>query len=187
MAKIPMNALTRHLKGRIGDVVFRIRDGEPYAALRPRRVEVTQTAALDEAQRRFKKATQYAKASLQDPALLLLYTNAGKANKSNAFSAAVGDWFKPPFIEEIDLRNYAGAIADTIVVTAGDDVGVTAVKVAIRDLATLALVEEGPAAFTNGFWVYAATAALAPNQGVTITATATDHPGNEGTATKPYP
>jgi hypothetical protein len=51
--------------------------------------------------------------------------------------------------------------------------------------ATDAVLEQGPAVFTGGAWTYAATAAVAAGETVTIEATAKDHPGHTGSKTVP--
>jgi hypothetical protein len=187
MAKIPMNAITRHLQGRVGDIVFRNVGEDRVAALRPKRTLRPPTPAMLLQRGRFRSASTWAKSALQDPAVSELYASIGRPKRMSAYATAVTDWFKPPVVEDIDLRGYTGAAGGEIKITARDDTEVTSLAVEIRDVATNTVLESGGAELVQGYWIYQPAVSLLPSQAVMIKVTAVDRPGNQGFTTKAYP
>ena len=94
---------------------------------------------------------------------------------------AVGDFLNAPDVDEIDASAYTGAVGDPIVVRAHDDVEVTGVVVTLTD-ATGTVLESGLAAPDEWRWRYDAQTAVASGTTVTVTAEASDRPGNTGDA-----
>lgn len=187
MAKIDMNAVTQHMRGKLGDVVFRRRGERVYATLRPRVGIQTITPAVAQTRLRFRQAVNYANAATRNPSAAAFYAEQAEKRGKNAFALAVGDFFNPPVVDEIDVRGYHRVAGGKISVLARDDSGVVSVMVTITDLTTAAVVESGAALLSDGYWVYTATTAASATHPLEITVTATDRPGNEGTLTQAYP
>jgi hypothetical protein len=187
MAKVPMNSVTRHLQGRIGDIIFLQRDGRQFAQLRPGRSSTPRSAAQLEVQDRFKVAAQFARGVLGNPVRRVPYERVAQAKRQPLFSVIVGDYFKPPQVKSIDLRNYHGQAGEKILVTAIDDVEVVSVHVVIRDTTANAILEQGDAVKIDEQWTYTATAPLPAGHAATVRAIALDHATNEGDLTVPYP
>lgn len=178
MANLTLNSALQGIRGRIDNWVYRKFGDRVIIARRP-----TITAAPSPAQQavrdRFKVAAAYARAVLADPVQQARYEAAARVKGTQAYALVVGDFLKPPVVHAIDASGYHGLAGDLIKVEASDDFEVVAVGVVIRD-ATDAILEQGLAALVEGRWTYAATAAVAPGESVTIEATATDRPGHSG-------
>jgi hypothetical protein len=87
-----------------------------------------------------------------------------------------------PMVGAIVDSGYHGAIGDTIVVSASDDVAVTAVNVRLKS-ATGAELEAGAAVPVDGAWRYLATSAIPLGTTLVIEATASDAAANHTTKT----
>ena len=81
------------------------------------------------------------------------------------------------------MSAFRGAVGDPIVIRARDDHAVMAVTVAVTDAAGVVL-EQGAASAASGAWRYVATRSVAAGSAVTVTATATDRPGNATALTR---
>lgn len=177
--------LTKNYSGIFGNRVMILnRNGKSIMTIPLKRTGTTvPTTNMVIARRRFTHAAQYAKNILQDPAMLAFY--AAKTRKGlTPYLAALSDYLKPPVVEDIDVTAYHGNAGDNIAVTAIDDFAVAAVTVKITDSAGI-LLEDGPGTPdpVTGIYNYTATADIADPAGVTITATATDTPGNKAQLT----
>lgn len=180
MAKVDMNALTQHLQGRVGDMVFRKVRGRLQVALRPRMLRRPPPTADQLAQQRvFKDALNYSKNALANPESRAVYEEVGRLKNKDARSLAVGDYFNPPVVHKIDVAGYKGLIGDKITIMADDDVAVRSVDVAVRK-SDGTILEQGPASRVFDAWVYTATTAVAPGTNLIIEVTAADWPGNKG-------
>ena len=186
MAKVDFNAITQHFRGLVGDLVFRRRFGRLQAILRPK-PSLTPPSEAQRAQRvEFKEALSYAKSALADPVSRAVYERAADRQQNDARSLAVGDYFKPPVVQKIDMSDYLGRIGDTIAVLADDDVAVKGVAVIVRR-SDGTILEQGPAELIHDKWIYRATTAVPIGQNLIVEVTATDWPGNVGKANKLYP
>jgi len=88
----------------------------------------------------------------------------------------MADWFHPPSILEIDLKNWRGAANEVIRILAADDVRVAQGRVEIRDESG-ASVEAGEAILnTTQWWEYAVQGAMRGE--LTVTVFASDPPGH---------
>ena len=65
-------------------------------------------------------------------------------DKRSAFNVAVADFFHAPNLDEIDLKEYSGAVGETIRVRVTDDFRVEQVQVSIVN-SDGSLVEQGDA------------------------------------------
>ena len=185
MANVPMNALTRHLEGKVGDMVFRTVDGRVSASLRPKVTKRPLSEDQNAARLRFRKAVVFARTALADPVARAVYEQAKLSQHKPLFALAVGDYFNPPVVDEIDLSGYVGQVGGKIAIMADDDVQVTSLSVAIKSAAG-AVIEKGAAVLDKGKWYYTATTNLAAGAEVTIEATAMDRAKNTATKQEPY-
>ena len=184
MAKITYNPAVRHLHGHLGKLVFKERQGMDIAAEKPDHVNQPNSPAQMTQRENFRQAAAYAKGALAQPALKAAYAAKAKGMHSSPVAVAVKDWMTVPEVTAIDLSQYTKHVGDAIYVTAQDDFEVTGVTVAIEDSGHV-LVESGTATFdaTTGSWKYQATVDATAKPTLTVTATASDHPGNTGTLT----
>ena len=63
-----MNAITQHLRGKVGDLVFKLAGGRLIAALRPKPFTGPPSLGQLDVRLRFRKGISYAIATLADPA-----------------------------------------------------------------------------------------------------------------------
>jgi len=94
---------------------------------------------------------------------------------------AVGDWFNPPEVGEIDVRNYAGQTGETIRAKVMDDVRVTQVKIVISTGDDV-MVEQGEMSLEQRLWYSYTTTANCPAGMVKVVVIGLDLPGHEGSA-----
>jgi hypothetical protein len=147
MARTKTNVVVEGLSGKLGNqLVFRhLRDGRTIVCSKPdfsRRVLSNDQKAHHE---KFKAAAAYAReASLSQP----IYAKLAAGTIKNAYNLALGDWFHPPVIHEIEKRD------GKIFVQASDDVCVASLRVMIVDEAGCVL-EQGDAVQLEGnLWEY---------------------------------
>lgn len=178
MPKVSKNLLTEGWSGTFGkQIVFRNVKGRIITSSRP-----VKTAEATEAQLtirdRFFRATRFAKNAVKDSILKLLYTAKSDSIRS-PYNVAIADYFNPPVIDSVSTENYHGAVNDTILFKAYDDVEIKAVKVEIRKPDS-SLIESGYAEINEaGEFVYTATGPNPELAGSKITVKVTDNPGNE--------
>jgi hypothetical protein len=180
MAKIKLNPVFEHMRGQIGELVFKHYGDDVIVARKPDLSDKEPTAAQVAARERFRQAVLYGKMVVADPASKTLYDAAARVEGKPMFSLAVADFYHAPEVTEVDLSSYGGAVGDEIVVYATDDFGVTAMALTVAD-ADGNLLEQGPALETpagSGRWVYPATVAVAAGTTVRLTVTVQDRPGN---------
>ena len=186
MAKVDLNALTGHLHGIVGDLVFKRVRGRLQAAMRPK----PRTSPPTENQRAhhvvFKRAISHARHAMADPELQPIYQRVAAAQNRSAFTTAVGDYFNPPEVQLVDVSRFAGKSGDKVTIMATDDVEVKAVGMVVRR-SDGTVIEEGPASRVFEEWVYILTTAIAAGTSLIFEVTATDWAGNKGMAHKMYP
>jgi hypothetical protein len=181
MAKSTLNPILQQINGHIGDLVFREVRGRTVISQKADLSHVEPTEAQLVWRERFREAALYGKAVMADPLLKALYEAAAKAERKPLFSMVVADYLHPPVVSTVDLNAYTGAAGAVIRVTAYDDFEVTAVMVSLAD-GSGAVLEGGAAVMENGRWLYTTTTTAPAGTEVTVTATALDRPGNEGSA-----
>lgn len=187
MAEIEMNVVTPHLKGRIGDIVFRSYKGRKFASLRPKVRPRTATPAMEAHRLRFRKARQYALGAVGDPSTAPVYIREASLSRTTEMGAAMRDWFQPPRVLEINTSGYHGRAGEVVSVQATDDTKVTEVIVTIKHATTQAILEQGPAQLEYEKWNYTCLVTLPASTSVVIEAVAKDLPGNEAMLTKAFP
>lgn len=181
MAKVTFNSGMNGVSGRLDNWVYRrIRD-RTVIARRPGASNRNPTLAQSEQRERFRLAGEYAARVLSDPCQRQVYEALAAKQHRRPDKLLMSDYLTPPTIEAIELADYRRQPGDLIRVIAVDDVAVVSVHVKIES-ATGALLEEGPAREVHGVWLYRATTLATTMDSLRITATATDRPGNTGTA-----
>jgi len=181
MSNSKSNALTRNYSGKFGNqIVFRNRNGISIMAMPPRRRGAPPTVAQEEARKRFRLASRYAKSVLENPDMLAFYT-ARSTNSLTPYILAMTDHLRPPYVSAIDATGYDGTVGSMIRIAADDNFAVTEVDVIIQDDSGQ-LIEKGLCVQDQltGLFVFTATAAVTNLSGVEIIATAHDHPGHTG-------
>lgn len=188
MTRLKVNPIIEQMSGKMGDLVFKRYGDDVIIARAPDMSQRQFTPGQLAAQERFRKAAQYGKLALAQPETRARYEAAADESGSPLFALAVADYFKAPVVDELNVSGYTGQAGETIVVLAHDDFEVAGVTVSIHRADGQA-VESGAAVQNppdSGRWVYTTREMAAGISGATITATASDWPGNVGvkTATK---
>jgi hypothetical protein len=98
---------TLKVPGKIGNYVFRTIRGRRYLSRCPESRKKP-TAAQKEHWNRFRSASTHALRVQQDPVLHAFYAPIATARMLRVRAVAIGDWFNPPVIEEINLGSYCG-------------------------------------------------------------------------------
>jgi hypothetical protein len=166
-----------------GQFVYKQRGGRLFAAAMPD-VKPNREFSADQikVRKRFKLASLYAQGIMNDVAIKKQYQKKAEKHQS-AYNVAFQDYMKAPVVESIDSAAYTGIVGSKIIVEATDDFRVTEVKVGIYS-SSGSVIEEGQAVLNPmnlGQWIYTVLQANASLAGTTITAIASDLPGNEGT------
>lgn len=175
MAKVNRNILLNGLSGTVGDqlVIKRVRGGGTIVTNKPtfsaNRIFSAEQLAHQQA---FQEATAYGKAMKREP----IYVALAEGTAKTGYNIAVGDWFNPPKILEVDLSRWTNGGGSTIRVCAQDDVKVVQVGVGITDR-TGTLLEEGEAREVGALWWEYSTAQSA-GDGKQVTVYARDLPGH---------
>lgn len=181
MAKLEMDPPYRHVRGRIGGLVYR-RNGDGTAIAKARTDGPSRPPS--EAQRavheQFRAAVAYVRVVQADPALAPRYAAAAAASGMQLVPFVVRDFFAPPQVDAIDATAYHGAIGNVIKVRARDHFEVVGVTLIIRG-ANNAVREQGAALLgLDGLWHYTATTAIPAGTALTLEAVAIDRPGHPG-------
>jgi hypothetical protein len=182
MAKAHLNSAFGGFSGRSGNMVYRSVRGQTFISQRPLAKSNRVSAAQKSQRDRFMLAGAYAKQVLADACQRRVYEDLAKARNRRADKLLTSDFLTPPIVEEINVSDYRRHAGELIRVLATDDIEVVAVAVAIRTAAG-ALVEQGAATKTHGVWCYRTASAAPADVALTITATARDRPGHDGTLT----
>ena len=163
-------------------VLLRSRRKNTVMTIEPVKNSKTYTEGQERVKERFRNGASWAKKILQNPDLYELYLAKARDGKT-PYQVALTDYLRPPKILMIDTANYTGAEGDEVTVSAVDDVSVMQVEVAITG-ANGVQVEKGVCTRSQfgNFWTYVATATVENTAGLTITARATDIPGNKAEA-----
>ena len=185
MAKVALNPIFEKVQGRVGDLVLKQVSGEMVMARLPDLSNVEPSLAQLETRQRFQAAALYGKTALAETTVREAYVRAANERHKPLFSVPVADFLNAPVVDEVNLSGYTGQAGETISVRAYDDFEVTNVTVSIREAGGQE-VESGAAVQNppdSGRWVYTTHQAVADASGVTVTATASDRPGNTGIKT----
>jgi hypothetical protein len=95
MAKVTLPTWITGIKGRLGDVVFRVSlSGETFITRSPDMSAVTWSPAQQDHRQCFKAAIAYAKAAMADPDVRAVYEKWAAEGNGRPFQVAVSDYFK---------------------------------------------------------------------------------------------
>ena len=184
MAKLLFNPVVQNIRGKIGELVFRLGRYGPSVGPKAAASSRPPTPAQLTVRQRFKLAAVYAATVMADPAMLASYEPLANARNLDPRILAMADYLNAPEVHSIDLTGFHGGVGQSITVQASDDVSLTDVTVAFRDAANV-VIEDGAATLVNGRWVYTLGTNIPSGTAVTIGVTATDRPGNTGTLSVP--
>lgn len=184
MARVKLNPIIDGVSGKIGDLVFRSYGDDTILSRLPDFSNVEPTPGQEAQRARFREASFYGRMAMADAATRAFYEAFAERRGQPVFSVMVADFLNAPVVDEIETAAYTGAVGDPITVRAHDDVEVTGVSVTLTD-AGGAELESGAAVLDGTRWRYDAQTAVASGTDVTITARATDRPGNDGELTAP--
>ncbi|CAN5570874.1 hypothetical protein BH10BAC4_BH10BAC4_23360 [soil metagenome] len=132
-------------------------------------------------QKKFLKASRYAKGQVDKPEKKAMYETGITSKKKSAFLVALSDSLIAPEVNEIKTAAYNGAVGDIIKIDATDDFKVMRVAVVISD-SNGAELEQGDAVQDADYletWRYTALVANPTVLGSSISVTAFDFAGNE--------
>jgi hypothetical protein len=181
MARSKQNSLTKFFSGKFGNEIgLRNYNGMSVLAKLPGPRRYASTNKQTEVMSRFRLAVNYGRMCLADPAANAFYLSKPRKGKS-VYRLALKDYLNSPVINKMKTGKYAGNAGDKIVVVATDDFEVEKVDIRITDAAGK-LIEQGASRpdATRSVWTYTATAQVTGTAEVKISATAYDHPGNNG-------
>jgi hypothetical protein len=184
MAKSKNHPAVGNFSGNIGGMEFAdYKDKQIIRKPYERKPTTKWTEPQVATQGNFINAKQYGKEVLADPDKKAAYKLAAREKNRSEWNLAIGDALTPPTIIEIDPSRYSGQTGERIVIEAVDDMKITSLTVAIRNLAG-AIVEEGPAKLDTKNkkpkWIYATTTTVPAGEiAVTIEVTVMDMPGNK--------
>jgi hypothetical protein len=144
MAKTQVNPILQGLSGSVGgQLMFRkLRDGRTIVCARPDFSRRKLSAGQKAHHERFKAAAAYAKAAAQTQPI---YAQLAAGTMITPYNLALSDWFHPPVIHQVELRDV------TLRIWASDDVLVAHVTVIILD-ETGNVVQQGSAVQAQQDW-----------------------------------
>jgi hypothetical protein len=180
MAKFKLNKMVEGASGGVGqNMMFRQVGRTTLFTSKPEFKGVS-TEKQRNHRERFKRAANFAKEALKDPATKAAYAEKTEGKDFlTAFAMAVKDFLKSPKVDSIDNSGYSGKVGESIILKVSDDFKVADVKVTIS-LANATVVETGTAVMVAGTadWKFVTTKANATLAGSKIKVVVTDKPGN---------
>lgn len=178
MARVKLNPILEQLSGKVGDLVFRKYGDDTVISRKPGPSGFPPTPGQVAQRARFRDASFYGRMALANTDDRAFYEAVAARRRQPLFSVIVEDFLKPPVVDEVDAAAYAGSTGEPILIRAHDDVEVTGVTVTLFDGDTE--LESGPATIDEWRWRYEAQTDVPSGTVVTVTAIATDRPGNTG-------
>ena len=178
MAIVRGNLAIEGLSGLLGDQLIFKRDrmGRTIVSRKPNFENRVFSEDQKQHQSRFQEAAAYAKAAAKTEPI---YAELAAGTAKSAYNVAVGDWFNPPEVGEIDVRGYTGQAGETIRAKVTDDVRVTQVKIVISAGDDM-VVEKGEMSLEQGLWYSYTTTVNCPEGLVKAEVIGLDLPGHEG-------
>lgn len=182
MAKVTFHCVIEGIRGTLDGFTFKRHGKNTIVTRRATHADTEWSPKVVAHRGRFRKAVEYGKQVDADPELREEYLKIREKQRKwttpiNAM--AIGDYFHPPEIVEIDAGNYRGEAGDEITIYAVDDVGVASVEVVLMDEHGIVL-EQGPAR-QAGRWHYKAKTHVPEGTLVRVEVRAKDRPGGVGT------
>ena len=166
MAKVTFDKGFKGIRGKVGNMIFRqLPDGSTVMSRAPKTEKLDFSKKQRKHQKRFQKATSYARQAAQDQPIYAEL--AAATTMKTAYNFALSDWWHAPVIHRIERQD------GRILVEATDNVMVANVQVTILD-EKRKVMQKGEAARSDGdWWEFASTAT-----GRTILIEAYDLPGH---------
>jgi len=181
MSKSLNNPLTEGLSGKLGkSLVFRRVGGKTVLAVAPGPQTGEPTEQQVAQRNRFRMASAYATAQMDDPATKSLYEEVARRKQfKSARTLAVADYFHAPSILLVDTSAYTGVVGSKILIHAEDELEVRTVSVDLVNAAGVT-IEKGWAIqrHKSAVWEYAASVENTSLPGTKVVVKATDRPGN---------
>ena len=180
MAIVKGNIAIEGLSGLLGDQLIFKRDraGRTIVSRKPNFENRVFSEDQKQHQSRFQEAAAYAKtAAKTEP----IYAELAIGTTKSAYNVAVGDWFNPPEVGEVDVRAYTGQADEIIRAKVTDDVQVIQVKIVISTGDNM-MAEQGEMSLEQGLWYTYTTTANCPVGVIKVVVTGLDLPGHEGSA-----
>ena len=184
--KLTLHPTFKTISGMMDDVVYRQVGDQVVIQRRPRARTREWTPAQVAQRERFAQAVSYAQRVLGDPWQREMYAELAKERRRRADKLVTSDFLTPPEVRRVDVSTYHGQPGDLIRIIAVDDIEVVSVQVMLA-AATGAVLEQGQAGRQHGVWLYPATTLAPAGERITVSAIATDRPGNQATGTAMYP
>lgn len=187
MASIVLNPAIQVISGDVAGFVYRQQaDGSVVLAkkalLDPQRIPSEAQAGQ---MQKFKEASARYTRLMEDLGVQAAYEKLAteRGPKSRLRALVIGDILKAPKITTIDLSDYQGTAGNLIRIVAEDSVGVSGLKLSIRDATENRPIESADMALNGNVkgtveWVYAATQSITNGHEVQILVTAFDLAGN---------
>jgi hypothetical protein len=173
------NIVVAGFTGTVGHLLtFKNRAGKTVVAKYLLPTTIPPTERLKSVRKNFASCIAYAKTAIKNPAIKALYQAAAKGGQT-AFNVATSDALNPPKLNNIFIDNYHGNPGESITILATDDFKVASVLLSIH-LPNGELLEQGEASLPadSAEWIYMSAQPNPAPAGSTITAVATDLPGN---------
>lgn len=181
MSKVINNAILQGVSGKLGDThYYRNLHGKLQMCNLPGERKKS-TARQKDQMKRFRKASQYAKAETRNAAVKAHYATGICRERPSAYNVALSDYLNAPVIHYIRPKLYTGDVDSLITIKATDDFRVERVHVTIHT-PDGKLLESGEAERNKRkpfMWNYRATVKNAKVSGSVIKVIAEDRPGNE--------
>ena len=128
---------------------------------------------------RFLEAVAFAKRQIADPVAKALYQPGPDSKFTSAYAAALADYLKRPFIDNVDVSGYKGKVGNAIIVKASDVARTLTVVVSVLDTSGN-VIEQGEAlpAILMPVFVFRASKRNDLIKGCTVRIRVKDRPGN---------
>jgi hypothetical protein len=186
MARVVNNMITRGTTGTLGGVYYRIINGKTFISKMPVR-RCPRSKNQKKSSIKFKKAVRYALTAMKNPEVCQIYKEAS-SGMTNVYLTAIGDYMKPPVVEEIDILNHTAVTPGHICILIKNIVQVKEVSVTVisSDGFVIASGQARPALGKN-IWTYINFYPETEPRGFSVKAVATDLAGNKGVGKRHFP
>lgn len=94
MADVQLHEILGAIRGTLGNIVFKKRDGKLYLSRRPDFSKRELSAAQKESVKRFGAAVKHAKKTLADPSTRKLFERAARGNGKTVYSTIISEYLK---------------------------------------------------------------------------------------------
>jgi hypothetical protein len=155
MAVVKRNSIIDAIRGHMGNVVFRVRNGIQEMYGMPKKSEKAPSPAQIAQRLLMKLANQWAKQLKTNPAMRAFYeTMAVEKHFTNAYHAAISHYLTNPNIREVDFSDYLTQAGDTIRFKPTAWLEVKSVNVILKDARGEVLENGSAQKDTRGWWTY---------------------------------